>query len=193
MYKLCKTEQSANRQRRLEEGLLQAMLTKHFDEISVSELCAQLDVPRKAFYRYFDSKEGALHALIDHTLLAYESFPLVYSEGEKRTLIRELEQFFLFWIRQKALLDALQRSGMSGILIERSISHALSEMVLPKRFLPQESEETVRHVTMFCVCGLMSMVLSWHHDGYNQTADKMANIACRLLDKPLFPSVESFF
>ena len=55
MYKLCKTEQSANRQRSLEQGLLQAMQIKHFDEISVSDLCAQLDVPRKAFYRYFDS------------------------------------------------------------------------------------------------------------------------------------------
>ena len=124
MYKLCKTEQSANRQRGLEQGLLQAMQIKHFDEISVSDLCAQLDVPRKAFYRYFDSKEGALHALLDHTLMAYESFPLIYSEGEKRTLVRELEQFFLFWIRQKSLLDALQRSSLSGVLIERAIAAA---------------------------------------------------------------------
>ena len=69
MYKMCKTEQSAARQRELEEGLLNIMLSRHYDEISVSELCDQLNVPRKSFYRYFSGKDGALHALIDHTLL----------------------------------------------------------------------------------------------------------------------------
>ena len=193
MYKLCKTEQSAQRQRQLEDGLLQMMSLKRYEEISVSELCEYMQVPRKSFYRYFSSKDGALYALLDHTLMGYEGFTGAYRQGVARSLQKDLERFFLFWVRHKDLLDALQRSGMSGILIERSITHALSEMVIPKRFLPQDSEETVRHVTMFCVCGLMSMVLSWHHEGYRQTAEKMASIACRLLDKPLFPSAESFF
>ena len=188
MYKLCKTEQSANRQRRLEQGLLQAMQTKHFEEISVSDLCIQLGIPRKAFYRYFDNKEGALHALLDHTLLAYESFPLEYAEGEKRTLTRELEQFFLFWIRQKALLDALQRSGLSGELIIRAIMQASSEVSIPKRFLKSDEQEMQRHVTMFGICGLMSMVLQWHHSGYAESAQFMAEVAVRLLTRPLFPN-----
>ncbi len=36
---------------------------------TIMELCSWLDIPRKAFYRYFSSKEGALYALIDHTLM----------------------------------------------------------------------------------------------------------------------------
>jgi AcrR family transcriptional regulator len=190
MYKLCKTEQSANRQRSLEQGLLQAMQIKHFDEISVSDLCAQLDVPRKAFYRYFDSKEGALHALLDHTLMAYESFPIIYSEGEKRTLVRELEQFFLFWIRQKSLLDALQRSSLSGALIERAIANAAAEAAVPKRFLQADEQQMQQHVTMFGICGLMSMVLQWHHAGYRESAHYMAEVAVRLLTQPLFPDAQ---
>ena len=75
MYKLCKTEQSAQRQRELERGLLNAMSTHQYEEISVSDLCDQMEIPRKSFYRYFSSKDGALHALIDHTLLEFESFP----------------------------------------------------------------------------------------------------------------------
>jgi len=190
MYKLCKTEQSANRQRQLEQGLLQAMLTSQYDEISVSELCSRLDIPRKAFYRYFDGKEGALHALLDHTLMAYESFPVIYAEGEKRTLVRDLEQFFLFWIRQKPLLDALQRSGLSGVLIERAIAHAAVETTVPRRFLRAEAQQMQQHVTMFGICGLMSMVLQWHHDGYGESAHFMASVAVRLLTQPLFPDAQ---
>ena len=77
MYKLCKTERSANRQRQLEEGLLTAMETTRYDDISVSDLCEQMDIPRKSFYRYFDSKDGALQALIDHTLMEFELFDQV--------------------------------------------------------------------------------------------------------------------
>ena len=193
MYKLCKTEQSAQRQHQLEAGLLRIMSGKRYEEISVSELCDHMQIPRKSFYRYFSSKDGALYALLDHTLMEYEGFSGPYQEGEARSLQKDLERFFLFWIRYKPLLDALERSGMSGILIERSINHALSASVMPKRFLPQDTEEIRRHVTMFGVCGLMSMVLTWHHDGYPQSAEKMAAIACRLLDRPLFPGVENFF
>ena len=191
MYKLCKTEQSANRQRALEQGLLQAMLTCQYDEISVSDLCAQLNIPRKAFYRYFDGKEGALHALIDHTLMSYEFFPAAYMEGEKRTLERDLEQFFLFWIQQKPLLDAMRRSGLSGVLIERAIAQAFLELSIPKRFLQAEDERMQEHVTMFGICGLMAMVLQWHHSGYGESAAFMASVAVRLLTRPLFPNAEN--
>ena len=74
MYKLCKTEKSASRQQMLESGLLAAMISKPYEEISVSDLCDRLSIPRKAFYRYFSGKEGALLSLIDHTLMTFHAF-----------------------------------------------------------------------------------------------------------------------
>ena len=37
MYKLCKTEQSARRQRQLEQGLLSMMASIQYEQISVSD------------------------------------------------------------------------------------------------------------------------------------------------------------
>ena len=74
MYKQCQTEKSAARQRQLEQGLLQVMLKRQYEEISVSDLCDHMNIPRKSFYRYFSSKDGALYALLDHTMLEYEFF-----------------------------------------------------------------------------------------------------------------------
>jgi AcrR family transcriptional regulator len=189
MYKLCKTEQSANRQHALEAGLLAAMATRPYEEISVSDLCDQLGVPRKSFYRYFSSKDGALQALLDHTLMEYESFSLSNASGEKRTVETDLEGFFQFWIHKKPLLDVLQRSNLSGILIERSIACALSGAPMPQRFLAQETKEMRDQITTFTVCGLMSMILSWHHAGYPTSAQHMAQLAVRLVSQPLFPNI----
>ena len=190
MYKLCKTEQSASRQHALEAGLLAAMGNQHYEEISVSDLCDQLQIPRKAFYRYFTGKDGALHALLDHTLMEYETSPL--PSMKTRTARTELERFFQFWITHKPLLDALQHSNLSGLLIERAINYALTDVLMPKRFLSQEDREIQEQVTSFAVCGLMSMVLSWHHSGYPQSASHMAGLAVRLLSQPLFSNVREF-
>lgn len=191
MYKMCKTEQSAQRQRQLEQGLLNAMSVHHYDEISVSDLCEQIGIPRKSFYRYFSGKDGALHALIDHTLLEYEGFSVPAKEGESRSYQKDLEGFFLFWRHQKPLLDALGRSGLSGVLIERAIDHALSEVGTPRRFLNRHAPELRAHATMFGVCGLMSMVVAWHHDNYLQEPWQMAQIAVKLVTEPLF-SIPNF-
>ena len=192
MYKMCKTEQSARRQRELELGLLEAMKTQRYEDISISELCGTLGIPRKTFYRYFDSKDGALYGMIDHTLLDYEGFNFGYLNFGKRTLQRELEQFFLFWLEKKDLLDVLHSSGLSGILIERAINFALTDTVMPRRFLPEDTEEMQKHITMFGVCGLLSMVLSWHVGGFTESTTQMARIAARLIGAPLFPDAQRF-
>lgn len=185
MYKLCKTEQSASRQRQLEIGLMEAMANHHYDEISVSDLCDRMQVPRKSFYRYFSGKDGALHALIDHTLLEYEGVILepVSPKGAAQV---QLENFFLFWKRQKPLLDALERSGLSGVLIERAISLAVNDNGVISHFQSKQEKLEREHATMFAVCGLMSMMLQWHHDGYPSTAKQMALIAVRILTQPLY-------
>lgn len=192
MYKLCKTEQSAQRQRQLEQGLQELMRVKPYDEISVVDICEYLQIPRKSFYRYFSSKDGALHALIDHTLMEYEGFNFARQAGDGRTLQRELVHFFQFWLQKKAFLDVLSRSHMSGILVERSMAHATSDSAMPSRFLPDDSPDVRRQVVLFCVSGLMSAVLTWHHEGYPQNPEQMARIAARLLGQPLFPSTDTF-
>ena len=84
MYKICATQASKQRQRELEAGLMNIMLHHQYENISVSDLCENMGIPRKAFYRYFSSKEGALYALIDHSLLdfAEQAYPKFLSAME---------------------------------------------------------------------------------------------------------------
>lgn len=192
MYKDCRTEQSAVRQRVLEKGLLEAMRSQRFEDISISDLCDRMGIPRKSFYRYFSGKEGALHALLDHTLMEFEPYTLEFQKGSPRKVQRDLESFFCFWLERRELLDALQRSNLSGMLIERAISYALTDEVLPSRFLPSDTREMQKQITMFAVCGLMSMVLSWHYESFQSPVPHLAEVAARMLGQPLFPGVERF-
>ncbi len=187
MYKLCKTEQSAARQRELELALADMMMLQRYEEITVSEFCSYAKIPRKAFYRYFSSKDGALYALIDHTMLEYEHFRDLEERGSNK--IRELESFYQFWMHQKPVLDALEASGLSGVLLERAITPVANESAMSKsasgdhRFMQQQ-------IIRFVVSGVMIMVVNWHHEGYRQSPRQMAELTSRMLNEPLFQYVK---
>jgi AcrR family transcriptional regulator len=181
LYKLCKSEQSARRQRELELGLLKAMKTREYEEISISELCEQMQIPRKSFYRYFSNKDGALMALLDHTLMEFEQIPDSKTESSG-----DLERFFAFWHEHRELLEALIRSRLAGMLVERATHHAIRERLMPGYLLNTDSRSQQLAMT-FSVCGLLSMVMQWHHDGYRETPEQMAKLATMMLTRPLIP------
>lgn len=189
MYKQCRTEQSAKRQRELEQGLLRVMLKKHYDEISVCDLCDEIGVPRKSFYRYFSSKDGALHALIDHALMDYDTFTQVDNMQKKPSALKYMEGVFEYWIQCKPLLDVLARSGLSGVLIQRAIEYSKQTDSLPT-FLTSEDKQMLDYITMFTVCGLMTLLVQWHHDGFNPPSEQMAHLALRLMSKPIVSVLE---
>ena len=152
MYKLCKTEQSAIRQRELELALAEMMNQQRYEEITVSEFCSHAGIPRKAFYRYFSSKDGALYALIDHTMLQYVGFRTPSALKDADNVIRELESFYQFWKDRQAFLDALKFSGLIGVMLERAIN-SIDQMVVLKKPRPGDTEFAQRHITRFAISG----------------------------------------
>ena len=187
MYKLCKTERSAKRQREIEQILLDLMQEKRFEEISVTEICERANMPRKSFYRYFFSKEGALYALLDHTLMAfYDDGNLEGLRGNAPT--EDLKRMFIFWKDNKKLLNAIARSNLAGVLIERAVALAKQEELMPGYV--SEWDDMLKDIAMsFAVCGLMSMVLQWHKESYKIPPEIMAQAAVTMLSKPLLSNM----
>ena len=182
MYKICKTEQSSQRQRQLEQGLLRMMQAKRYEEISISDLCERMQIPRKSFYRYFSSKDGALFALLDHTMLDFYEGGL--RSPNAGTAMGDLHHFFLFWYEHRELLDALKRSGLSGILVERATELAQRERLMPDR-IRSWSVSQQELALSFALCGLMAMILQWHAKGYPVSPEEMTRIATAMLTRPL--------
>ena len=167
------------------------MLSESYEELTVSSLCERLSIPRKAFYRYFENKDDCLAALIDHTLLEYctESDIIENSKGE-RSLRRELEAFFRFWLERKDFLDALERNRMVGKLVDVSMSMLDGEVINMRRFLPDESDSFRPQIFQFAICGLMFSMLSWYRAGFSESVRNMAAASARMLTIPLFPNLD---
>ena len=185
MYKQCRTEQSAARQRQLEQGLLQIMLKRQYDEISVSDLCEEIGVPRKAFYRYFSGKDGALFSMIDRALMDFEIHSTSAEMFEPETPMVYMEHVFVYWMEHQTLLDALKKSNLIGLLIQRALDFSRNIDTIP-RFMLITDRRLREYGTMFMVCGLMTMIVQWHEDGFSKSTGEMAELTMQLLTQPLF-------
>jgi len=183
MYKQCVTQPARQRQRELEAGLLQIMLHHDYESISVSDLCDSLQIPRKSFYRYFTNKDGALYALVDHALMDFaEGF---FADGQELNM-SAAEEFFRYWLSRKDLLHALERNGLGGVLIQRTIAlTVLNDGFLP-RILPEDIRSMHDYVLLFLVSGVMSLLIRWEKDHFKASPREMAVMAAHILNPAVF-------
>ena len=179
MYKICHTEESSRRQRELEAGLLKAMGAQPYDRITLTELCRQLQIPRKTFYRYFPTKDDCLLALIDHTLSDCNTVSLMGWEGGKDLTQRHLVEFFDYWLRQKCFLDAIQTNRLRYLLLDRTtvIVDKMAKPTVPEGFARDQ-------VAYFIAHGLMTTVLRWHHHSFPCPPEEMAEAFSHILCSP---------
>lgn len=178
MAKTCVTEKSAQRQRWIENGLLEMMLIQKLDEISVSDLCRHLKLSRRSFYRYFEDLEDVLDSLMNHTFqdLALTSKILDFTE---------MLQSYEFWIHHRELLDALNKSGLINKLYEYTFRYTDSKTI--NRHLAPDDIHTDIHqeVCVFVISGFVSLIIAWFMDGFRKTPEQMAQIAQRMLFSPI--------
>lgn len=181
MYKHCTTEESAQRQRQLEQCLLELMADTPYSGITIGQICQQAGVSRKSFYRYFDSKDGCLHALLDHVIIGGYTYYMTDSD----TIYEDLSlcvRFFEYWQQQTQLLDVLERNNQSLLLAQRMVRYLLEGEPEYAHFMGIPPSDVMEHV-VYTVSGTMGMVLAWHHAHYPKTAAQMGNILYRLMQR----------
>ena len=190
MYKLCKTEQSAQRQKDIEKALFSMLEKKNYTDITITEICINLNMPRKTFYRYFDSKDDALFALIEHTMLDYNLFNQKNTDNLDRTLKRKIQGFLNFWLNKKDFLDVFNRNHMLDKLIEVSVNLPLRDILNISKFLPNDNEWAQKKIFKFAVGGLITAMLDWYKEGFKTNISDMSDLCCRILSRPLFPNLD---
>lgn len=177
MYRKCVTERSVRNQRQLENALLELMLKMPYGDISVTQICQEAGISRRIFYHLFGSKQDALYGLIDHRILDMESF---------RTDLSDLAlRFLLYWQAQKQLLDALNQNQMSGLLLERMIGSILREDYDVWRWLQAEDLQNRQDILVFNISGILGLIFSWYHSGFQKSPEQMAALMGNLMRNPL--------
>lgn len=178
MYKLCITEKSAKNQLVLEQAFLRLALQHNCDDVTISDICREAGLSRKVYYRLFENKNDVLYALIDHTLGGFEAY-----EPE----MEPLHRFFTYWKDQRQLLDALNRSQCTALLLDRVVRFVLTYNPSSLTDVYPDLLSWDRDTQIFFISGLFGMMLDWHVRGYDSSVEEISQSLQVLLSVPLHP------
>lgn len=181
MYKECKTSQSANRQIGIAQTLSEMMLTQPYEEISVSELCKRADIPRKSFYRYFDTKDDTFNFLVDKMLLECDTLIERGRTMELAVNADLLSQRFRYFKEHRNIIGAIANNRMSIPTIQRVCETVVLHISNFGITITMEERMKIAMVTSV----IFAIVMSWHHSGYETPCDELAEMTYQLLTKPL--------
>lgn len=177
MYRKCTTEVSALHQKQVTESLLELMLKMPYEDITVTALCQASGITRRVFYHLFNNKHDALCALIDHSIQDIESY--------RPDMAWETLRAFLYWKDQKRLLDALRKSQMDGLLLERMIECVMNEGFDVRYWLKLRGGETEKDIVVFCLSGFMGVIFRWYYSGFRESPEEMAALVEKVMTRPL--------
>ena len=164
MYKNCKTPRSEARQLEFQYTLLNMLKKQRFDRITIVSLCQQMGITRKPFYKYFDSLEDVLYAILDKEL----------TQGFLHWQYKlEIKEFFDYWRERKWLLDLLQSNGLSDMLVSRSIYVSLYDIPI--------KDYTINDIKYTgWITAIISVLIAWHQGGMKQNSKEMEQLICEM-------------
>ena len=159
MYKICKTPKSEARQKEFQDTLLRMLKKQKMKDITIVSLCQEMGISRKTFYQYFDTIEDVLYIMIDKEIR--DAFLLLEYNPE-------VADFFEFWVKNKWLLDLLEKNGMSNLLVERAYNFSNLDRV------ENYSLQTMKYAGW--ISSIITVLILWHHGGMRQSTEEMQKL-----------------
>lgn len=190
MEELKKQRQTAyRRQLQIENCLYQSLLQRPYPSVSISDMCHQLDISRKAFYNYYPDKDTCFRSILNRRL---EECALLVSEtaGDNDTQEQIIAAYLNYWKSQRPLLDIIVRNNLLTMLMDQCILFLQKEDtgVLDKLNTPQL--KTNAYVLASFVCVHITFMLQWYLGNFETPMEEMIQHYQRLVFHPLVNPVE---
>lgn len=158
MYKICKTKQSAERQKLFQKTLLNMMDKHPYRSITITALCNEMGAPRRAFYRYFDALDDVLYAELDEILSD------AFFEIET-----DLRKIFEYWAENREILRILEKNGMIMELINRAYN-----LKFIKDIKTNKRTDLMKYASV--ISGILTLIVTWYQMGMLETPEEMEKL-----------------
>ena len=180
MYKICKNKSSKQRQFNIMKSLLELLQDKHINSITITQLCIYANIPRKTFYRYFESIDDVFDYWAD-----YITNEIIEYIGIKDFTIDNLKDVFLsfyeYWGEHKEYIKIIRNNQLSQAIFSRMVDNEAIMNLKSDKIQEDELQIRIR----FLLPSLISIVYLWDDKNYSFTPKELANMTYKSLTTPI--------
>ena len=151
---------------RLRQALLELILEKPYDEITVQNILDKGDVSRSAFYAHYSHKDDLLRQGMPEDILSYG---LNDSEG----VLPNVAGLFAHILAGKQWFEAMQ--GNAGMMLTNQLARQRMVENWVAVLAPHQASASppVQATAHYLTGALMSLLLWWSNDGMQQPPETM--------------------
>lgn len=180
------TLHSVARQEKIENCLLENMLSVPYERISVADMCRQMGISRRLYYTYFPDKDACLVSLIDRYVYASiahhsdEDFAAADYDLTASTI-----DYLRYWQNHLDFLSMITRQNLKTLMVDRchicfrdNFHYLLDHLSTPDF---QADDSTIWLYAAFC----FTILMQWYEQGCQTPVEEMAKKYMRMLKSPL--------
>lgn len=155
-------------------AFLQLLEKKHYDSISVCEICTKAGVSRMSFYRNFESKEDLTFKGIKHIMCGIESTFKNLKIINKFTIIQE---FFQEAKKYKSAIMSLQNSQ-----IEKTLKEIVIQELSNNAHNIDYFNKTSKYIPLLYFSAITSVLFMWLKQNAVESPEDMARMLSSALN-----------
>lgn len=180
-----KTERAALQQRRIEDSLVQLIGVKPYQDVSVSEICANADLPRRTFYYYFEGKEDVLSSVIQRVFNECDLETMFLTDVRREVMEQSFARFFAYWRDQsRKELCVFVQNGLEQKLTAHCLKWVNSEEQW-RRLVENYTQEKLVIGSMLGISCVFYTLFFWCRHGFRQSPEQLAAYVTQILTNPL--------
>lgn len=154
-------------------AFLQLLDKKHYDDISVCEICSKAGVSRMSFYRNFDSKEDLTFKGIDRIVKRLSA------------IIEKLSNINVFTVTQETFTFAKNYKTVLFNIMNSQISSNLQSLIikdLQEKAKIDYINKTSKYIPVFYFTSIVSVMIEWLRNNTQETPEEMATLLTKLIN-----------
>ncbi len=161
----------------LSEALIQLILTKGYEKVTIQDITENANVGRSTFYIHYESKEQLL--MDGPTNLNVKLFDGISSQGKM-----DLRPFFEHILENKGLAKSML-SRRRGTVMNDFFRNNLAEKI-KQRYSPMYSRTKVEQKRLILLsdasaAAVISVLISWLEDEFSYTPQEMSDLSLNMV------------
>ena len=179
MYHKQVNKTAVQSQNMIADALFSLMKRKHFQQITVTEICDEAAIGRKTFYRNFDMKEDVVEFRLDILCERYKV------EIRGMTLEEQLRHHMQFVKDHADVFITLYKNGIHQMVREKF------SVLLPDT-MPKWADDPVEQAyrSAYIIAGVEAIERVWVERGFAESVDEVVSIVGRAHERQV-PIVEN--
>ena len=162
------------------KALLELLLEKAYNEITITEIALRAQLARRTFYRNFDTKDDVLNMYIKKLCCEYKKL----LKEEKILKVHNVAKvYFTFWNKYLKFLILMEKNNLLYMILQKYNEYlpVIHEELLGNN-KENENSSMLEYILTFSAGGFWNTLVKWVHDGAKNTPEDMASIVDKIMN-----------